>query len=91
MKSNRIADSGQAAELITKARKQIGKTQEEIADIIGISRRQYQRYESGEKNLLQAPYWIVKSILRELHIPEKQFDSTIRSSGESESHETKKM
>lgn len=72
-------------------RKQQKKTQKEVADAVGISWRQYQRYESGERKFIEAPYWLVKAILEELDIPENEFDALWRVPEEERTNGTKTM
>ncbi|PWL41222.1 MAG: hypothetical protein DBY43_05745 [Clostridiaceae bacterium] len=72
-------------------RKQQKKTQKEVADAVGISWRQYQRYESGERSFIDAPYWLVRAILEELNISDNEFDTLWRVSEEEKTHGAKKM
>ena len=59
--------------IIKNARLDIGLTQMEVADILGISTRQYQRYESGEKELAESPFQLGVAICELLHLDPYDF------------------
>lgn len=42
--------------IIKEKRKALGITQEKAAEILGLSLRQFQRYENGQKELAEAPF-----------------------------------
>lgn len=46
-----------------------GLTQQEVADFLGLSLRQWQRYENLEKTLDEAPFQLGVNVCELLHIP----------------------
>lgn len=46
----------QPESIIKEKRKAMGITQEKAAEILGLSLRQFQRYENGHKELAEAPF-----------------------------------
>lgn len=72
--------------LLTNRRKIQKRTQAEIAEAVGISRRQYQRYENGERDLMESPYWLVNAILKELNIQETELAMLTRGDAYERNH-----
>jgi transcriptional regulator with XRE-family HTH domain len=56
------------ASMLRNARNKLGMTQQQIADKAGIQLRQYQRFESGERNLTSSSFNIGCSVLEALQL-----------------------
>ena len=56
------------ATVLKKAREKLGLTQQQTADRAGIRLRQYQRFESGERNLTSSSFNIACGVLETLQI-----------------------
>ena len=56
------------ATILKKAREKLGLTQQQVADKAHIQLRQYQRFESGERNLTSSSFSIGCSVLEALEI-----------------------
>ncbi|GHU59954.1 hypothetical protein AGMMS49975_28260 [Clostridia bacterium] len=54
--------------ILQDAREKIGLTQQQVADEANIKLRQYQRYESGERNLSSASFDIARRVLEALKL-----------------------
>ena len=52
-------------------------THEEVAEILGVSVRQYQRYENGEKEMAEAPFQVAISICELLHLDPYEFVTSL--------------
>lgn len=55
-------------DIIKKARLSLKLTQTEVAEILGLSVRQYQKYENGEKALAEAPFQVGVALCELLHM-----------------------
>lgn len=62
--------------IIKKHRIASGMTQQRVAEILGLSLRQWQRYENWEKPLDEAPFQLGVNICELLHIP--LYDAVVR-------------
>ena len=56
------------AAVLKKAREKLGMTQQQVANKARIQLRQYQRFESGERNLTSSSFNIGCSVLEALEI-----------------------
>ena len=54
-------------------RKQLGLTRREVADEAGVQQKQYQRLESGERDIRRASFQIAYRVLRALEIDMDKF------------------
>lgn len=54
--------------VLKKRRKQLGLTQQEVADKAGIHIKQYQRFETGERELTDASFMTTYQVLRALEM-----------------------
>ena len=61
------------ATILKSARKKSGMTQQQVANKANIQLRQYQRFESGERNLTSSSFNIACSVLEALEIDIKGF------------------
>lgn len=59
----------QPENIVKERRLASGLTQQEVANILGLSLRQWQRYENWEKPLDEAPFQLGVNICELLHIP----------------------
>ena len=60
-------------ETIKNARLELKLTQMEVAEILGLSVRQYQKYENGEKELAEAPFQVGIALCELLHLDPYDF------------------
>lgn len=61
--------------LLTQKRRQLRLTQKQVSDLAGISLRQYQRLESGERDIFNASYRSARAVFRVLGITEAELNS----------------
>lgn len=54
--------------VLKKRRNQLGLTQQEVADKAGINIKQYQRFETGERELTDASFMTVCKVLKALEM-----------------------
>lgn len=54
--------------ILRDAREKLGLTQQQVADIAKIQLRQYQRFESGERNLSSSSFNIACKVLKALEL-----------------------
>lgn len=59
--------------IIKKHREHLGMTQQQVANEVGITVRQYQRYESGEKSIYSASFQIGVRLFKVLNLEIKEF------------------
>ena len=59
--------------VIKEHRERLGMTQQQVANEIGITVRQYQRYESGEKSIYSASFQIGVKLFKVLKLEIKEF------------------
>ena len=59
--------------IIRKHRECLGMTQQQVANEIGITVRQYQRYESGEKSIYSASFQIGVRLFKILRLEINEF------------------
>jgi len=59
--------------IIKKHREDLGMTQQQVANEVGITVRQYQRYESGEKSICSASFQIGVRLFKILRLEIKEF------------------
>jgi len=59
--------------IIKKQREYLGMTQQQVANEVGITVRQYQRYESGEKSIYSASFQIGVRLFKILRLEIKEF------------------
>lgn len=62
-----------------------GYTQSDVANVLGLSVRQYQRYENGEKEIAEAPFQLGVNMCEILDIDIFDVISSIKSFQDSES------
>lgn len=58
---------------IKEHRECLGMTQQQVANEVGITVRQYQRYESGEKSIYSASFQIGVRLFKVLKLEIKEF------------------
>lgn len=59
--------------IIKNHREYLGMTQQQVANEVGITVRQYQRYESGEKSIYSASFQIGIRLFKVLRLEVKEF------------------
>ena len=60
--------------ILRTARKELGLTQQQVADKANINQRQYQMFESGKRDLINASFRIAMAVCESLEIePEKLY------------------
>lgn len=59
--------------ILQERRKELGLTQQQVADMAQIQLRQYQRLESGERSMASASMWIGLSICAVLELDPYRF------------------
>lgn len=59
--------------IIREHRECLGMTQQQVANEVGITVRQYQRYESGEKSIYSASFQIGVRLFKILRLEIKEF------------------
>ena len=59
--------------ILKKRRKQLGLTLQEVADRAGISIKQYQRFESGDRELASASFSTTFQVLRALELDTEKY------------------
>ena len=59
--------------IIKKHREHLGMTQQQVANEVGITVRQYQRYESGERSIYSASFQIGVKLFKVLRLEIKEF------------------
>lgn len=59
--------------ILKKRRKQLGLTLQEVADRAGISIKQYQRFESGDRELASASFSTTFQVLRALELDAEKY------------------
>lgn len=59
--------------VIKEHREHLGMTQQQVANEVGITVRQYQRYESGEKSIYSASFQIGVRLFKVLKLEIKEF------------------
>lgn len=59
--------------IIREHREDLGMTQQQVANKVGITVRQYQRYESGEKSIYSASFQIGVRLFKILRLEIKEF------------------
>lgn len=64
--------------LLMLKRRQLCLTQNQTAELAGISLRQYQRLESGERDILNASYRSARAVFRVLGITDTELDIILR-------------
>lgn len=59
--------------IIRKHREHLGMTQQQVANEVGITVRQYQRYESGEKSIYSSSFQVGVRLFKVLKLEIKEF------------------
>jgi len=59
--------------MLRNQREQLGLSQEEVADKAGIKLEQYQRFESGDRNISSSTFGIVHAVLTALELDTTAF------------------
>lgn len=68
-----LNDDNALSFIIKKHREHLGMTQQQVANEVGITVRQYQRYESGEKSIYSASFQIGVRLFKILGLEIKDF------------------
>jgi len=62
-------------DILIEARKNLGLTQQQVADKAGVAMRHYQMFEGGKRKLSSASFWTASNILQALELDISTFAS----------------
>lgn len=68
-----LNNENEISSIIKKHREYLGMTQQQVANEVGITVRQYQRYESGEKSIYSASFQVGVRLFKILRLEIKEF------------------